>query len=68
MTRRRNWRLVLTGVVLIILALIFYFLMLSSASSSTDPAALMEIVGGIAGAAFAVSLLFILVGLIGRKA
>jgi hypothetical protein len=66
--RRRNWRLVLTGIVLIILALVFYFLMLSSASSSTGPAALMEIVGGIAGAAFGVSILFILIGLIGKKA
>lgn len=66
--RRRNWRLVLTGIVLIILALVFYFLMLNSASSSADPAALMEIVGGIAGAAFGVSILFILIGLIGKKA
>ena len=66
--RRKNWRLVLTGVVLILLALIFYFLMLNSASRSTDPQALMEIVGGIAGAAFGISILFILVGLVGKKA
>jgi hypothetical protein len=65
--RRRNWRLILTGVILIILALVFYFLMLSSASNSTDPAALMQFVGSISGAAFGLSLIFILVGLIGKK-
>ena len=65
--RQRNWRLVLTGIILIFLALIFYFLMLSSAPNSTDPAGLMQLVGGISGAAFALSLIFILVGLIGKK-
>jgi len=65
--RRRNWRLVFTGILLIVLALVFYFLMLSSSSNSTDPAALMQLVGSIAGAAFGLSLIFILVGLIGRK-
>jgi hypothetical protein len=59
---------VLTGVFLIVLALIFYIIMLSSAPSSTDPAALMQLVGGISGAAVGLSAVFILIGLIGRKA
>lgn len=66
--RQRNWRLVLTGVLLIVLALVFYFIMSGSASSSTDRAALMQIVGGIVGGAFGLSAVFILVGLIGKKA
>ena len=66
--RQRNWRLVLTGVLLFVLALVFYFIMLGSASSSTDPVALMRMVGGIVGGAFGLSIVFILVGLIGRKA
>ena len=65
--RRRNWRLVLAGVVLVIMALVFYFLMLFSASNSSDPAALMQFVGSIAGAAFGVSVLLIIIGLIEKK-
>ena len=66
--RRTNWRVVIAGFLLILLAIGFYFFMLSIASSSTDPAALMQTVGTVSGAAVGISLVMILIGLIGRKA
>ncbi len=65
--RRRNWRFVITGFVLILLALGFFFFMLSIASTSTDPAALMQTVGTVSGAAVGISVVLILLGLIGKK-
>ena len=65
--RRRNWRVAITGFVLILLALGFYFFMLSIASTSTDPAALMRTVGMVSGVVVGVSLVMILLGLIGKK-
>ena len=65
--RRRNWRAVISGLVLILLALGFYFFMLSIASTSTDPATLMRTVGMVSGVVVGVSLVMILLGLIGKK-
>ena len=65
--RRRNWRAVISGFVLLLLALGFYFFMLSVASTSTDPATLMRTVGMISGVVVGVSLVMILLGLIGKK-
>jgi hypothetical protein len=65
--RRRNWRVMITGFFLIVLALGFYFFMLSIASNSTDPAALMQTVGTVSGAAVGISLAMIIIGLIGKK-
>ena len=65
--RRRNWRFVITGFVLILLALGFFFFMLSIAATSTDSAALMQTVGTVSGAAVGISLVLILLGLIGKK-
>ena len=65
--RRRNWRVVITGFVLIILALGFYFFMLSAASASTDPVAMMQTVGAVSGAAIGLSLVMIILGWIGKK-
>jgi len=65
--RRRNWRIVITGFVLIIMALGFYFFMLSQAQNSTNPAALMQTVGSVSGAAVGISLVMILIGLIGKN-
>jgi hypothetical protein len=59
--------MVLTGLVLIGLALGFYLFMLSMAPSSTDPAALMQTVGTVSGAAVGISLVMIILGLIGKK-
>jgi hypothetical protein len=65
--RRRNWRVAITGFVLILLALGFYFFMLSIAATSTDPATLMRTVGMVSGVVVGVSLVMVLLGLIGKK-
>ena len=65
--RRRNWRFIITGFVLIVLALGFYFFMQSTAPTSNDPAALMQAVGSVSGAALGLSLVLIVLGLIGKK-
>jgi len=60
--------MIIVGFVLIVLALGFYFFMLSIASTSTDPVALMQTVGTVAGAAVGISLIMIILGRIGKKA
>jgi len=65
--RRKNWRIVIVGFVLIIIAVAFYFFMLSVASKSNDPAALMQTVGQVAGAVGGLSLVMIIIGLFGKK-
>jgi len=65
--RRKNWRIVVVGVVLIVMALAFYFYMLSIASKSNDPVALMQTVGQVAGVVGGLSFTMIIIGLIGKK-
>lgn len=65
--RRKNWRMVIVGLVLIAMALAFFFYMLSIASKSNDPAALMQTVGTVAGVIGGISLVLIIIGLIGKK-
>jgi hypothetical protein len=65
--RRRNWRIVIVGSVLLGIALAFYLFMLSIASKSNDPAALMQIVGTVGGVVGGISLAMIIVGLIGKR-
>jgi predicted permease len=65
--RRKNWRIVIVGFVLIVLALAFYFFFLSIASKSNDPATLMQTVGTASGAVGGLSLVMIIIGLIGKK-
>jgi multidrug resistance efflux pump len=65
--RRKNWRLVIVGLVLIVLAVVFFFFMLSVSTSSNDPAALMQTVGTVAGVVSGISLVMIVIGLIGKK-
>jgi hypothetical protein len=65
--RRKNWRIVIVGFVLIVIALAFYFFMLSIASKSNDPAALMQTVGEVAGTVGGLSLVMIIIGLIGKR-
>ena len=65
--RRRNWRVILTGFVLIVLAIGFYFFMLTVASQSTDPVEFMRTVGGVSGVAIGISVAMIVFGLIGKK-
>jgi len=65
--RRKNWRVVIAGFVLTVIALGFYFFMLSIAPNSTEPVALMQIVGMVAGVGGGISLIMIIIGLIGKK-
>ena len=65
--RRKNWRIVIVGFVLIVIAVGFYFFMLSISSKSNDPKALMQTVGQVAGAVGGISLVMIIIGLIGKK-
>jgi hypothetical protein len=65
--RRRNWRPVIAGVLLIILALGFFVFMLSISAQSTDPAELMRTVGTVSGVLIGISFAMIIVGLIGKK-
>ena len=65
--RRKNWRVVIVGFVLVVLAVVFYFFMLSMASKSTDPVALMRTVGTVSGVVGGLSLAMIIIGLIGKK-
>ena len=65
--RRRNWRVVSAGVLLIVLALAFYFVMVANVGSSTDPVELMRLTGAISGGAIGLSVAMIIIGLIGKK-
>ena len=65
--RRRNWRVILSGFVLIVLALGFYLFMLTVASQSTDPVEFMRIVGTVSGVLVGISIAMIILGLVGKK-
>lgn len=65
--RRRNWRVMIVGFVLIILGLGFYFFMLSIAPQSTNPTELMQTVGTVTGVVVGISIVMILLGVIGKK-
>ena len=65
--RRKNWRVVIAGVVLMVMALVFFLFMLSIASKSNDPVALFQTVGTVVGAVGGISLVMIIIGLIGKK-
>ena len=65
--RRKNWRIVIVGVVLILIAVAFYLFMLSIAPKSNDPVALLQTVGAVTGVVGGLSLVLIIVGLIGKK-
>lgn len=65
--RKKNWRLVIVGFVLLVAAVAFFFAMGSFASKSTDPVELMRTVGQISGGAGGLALVLIVFGLIGRR-
>jgi hypothetical protein len=65
--RRRNWRAVTGGVLLIAMALGFFFIMTAFAPQSTDPVEMMRIVGQVSGTMVGISVVLILIGLIGKK-
>jgi hypothetical protein len=65
--RRRNWRVVVVGFVLIIVAVAFFVGMMTVAPQSNDPATVMRTVGQVAGAISGLSIVMIIFGLIGKK-
>jgi len=65
--RRKNWRIVIVGLILIFISLGFFLFMLSFAPKSNDPVALMQTVGTVAGAVGGISLVMIIIGMIGKR-
>ena len=65
--RKKNWRLIIVGVVLLGLAGLFFLAMLGMAPRSTDPVALMRTVGQVSGVVGGLGIAMIIVGLIGKK-
>jgi len=65
--RKKNWRLVFTGFLLLVFAAGFFFVMFTMAPQSTDPAELLRLSGQVSGAVGGVSVVLILSGLIGKK-
>ena len=66
--RKRNWRLVAVGVLLLALAILFFLAMRDMTPWSNNPVALMRTVGEVSGAVGGISIVMIVFGLIGRKA
>jgi hypothetical protein len=66
--RKRNWRLIAVGSVLLVLAILFFLSMRDMTLWSNDPVALMRTVGEVSGAVGGISLVMIVFGLIGSKA
>jgi formate/nitrite transporter FocA (FNT family) len=66
--RRIKWRSIIGGVFFMMLAVGFYFFMLANISMSTDPQEMMRLVGQLSGFVFALGVMLILIGLIGKKA
>ena len=65
--RRKNWRVVFAGGLLVVLALGFFLFMMTMASKSNDPAQMMRIVGQVSGAGGGLGVVMILFGLIGTR-
>ena len=65
--RRRNWRFVVVGVVMMLAAVAFFIGMRTMVPRSNDPVALMTTVGQVAGVVSALGLVMLVLGLIGRK-
>jgi TRAP-type mannitol/chloroaromatic compound transport system permease large subunit len=65
--RTTNWRLVITGLVMIVLAIGFFIGMGAMAGRSNDPATMMQTVGQVSGAVGGIGLVMAIFGLIGRR-
>jgi hypothetical protein len=65
--RRRNWRLVIVGIVLAVLAVGFFVFMMGLAPKSNDPVAMLHTVGQVSGVGIAIGLVMLVIGLVGKK-
>ncbi len=66
--RKKNWRLIAVGTVLLVLAVLFFLNMRDMTPWSNDPVALMRTVGEVSGAVGGISVVMIVLGLVGSKA
>jgi hypothetical protein len=65
--RKPNWRLVITGAVMIVLAVAFFAGMGLAAGRSNDPVAMMQTVGTVSGAVGGLGAAMAVFGIIGRR-
>ena len=65
--RKRNMRVVYTGLGLLVLCVGFFLGMMTLAPKSNDPVELMRTVGQVSGVVAGIALAMIIFGLIGRK-
>jgi hypothetical protein len=65
--RKKNWRLIIVGLVLLALVVLFFLFMLGMVPRSNDPAALMSTVGQVSGVVGGIAVAMIIVGVVGRK-
>ena len=65
--RRKNWRLVIVGAVLVLAAPAFFFFFLEMAPKSNNRAALLQTVGQVSGVVGGIGLVMLVIGLLGKK-
>jgi len=65
--RKRNLRLVYTGLGMLVLCAAFFLGMTTLIPKSNDPVALMQTVGQVSGVVGAIAIVMIIIGMIGRK-
>jgi len=61
--RRKNWRMIIGGVVFMILSAAFFLGMMKEMPRSTDPAGMMQTVGQVSGVVGAIGLALTIAGL-----
>ena len=66
--RQKNWRFIMTGIVMILGAGGFFLYMGTMMPSSNDPAGMMQEVGQVSGAVAGIALALLIFGVIGKKA
>lgn len=66
--RRRNWRLIIVGLILIVAAAGLFLFMLGMAPKSNDPKTMLETVGQVSGVIGGIAVVMILFGLVGKRA
>lgn len=65
--RKRSWRLIVTGLILILAAGAFFLEMKGLASRSHDPVEMMKTVGQASGVAAAIGLFLLALGMVGKR-
>jgi len=63
--RRKNWRLISGGAIIMVLAGAFFLFMQSQVPRSNDPAGMMQMVGTVSGGVGGLCLVLVIAGLLG---